>query len=257
MTIRAFSHGGGVQSTAALVLAAQGEIDFPLFIFADTGDEHPETVRLLREVFGPWAADRGVEVVEVRHPIETLPQRVLRQRGISIPVWKADGAPLGIRGCTRDFKIRTVAAELRRRGATKDDPAALGLGISLDEFGRMKASNVPTQRHEWPLVDLRMDRGDCEAAIRRAGLPVPPKSGCIGCPYFSIARRREQMRAEPHLFAAAVAYERAINDKQRQQGGQVVYLTPRGKPLDQAVTENGQLEMFDGATCDVAGYCHA
>lgn len=46
--IRAFSYGGGVQSTAALVLAAQGIIDYPLFLFSNVGDdsEHPGTLSL-------------------------------------------------------------------------------------------------------------------------------------------------------------------------------------------------------------------
>ncbi len=35
MTLRSVSYGGGVQSTALLVLAAQGDIDFPLFLFAN------------------------------------------------------------------------------------------------------------------------------------------------------------------------------------------------------------------------------
>ncbi|MEU9019351.1 hypothetical protein [Actinomadura sp. NPDC048394] len=34
--IRAFSYGGGWQSTAALVLAAQGHVDFRTFLFAIT-----------------------------------------------------------------------------------------------------------------------------------------------------------------------------------------------------------------------------
>ena len=40
MTLRAFSSGGGVQSTAALVLSAQGKIDFPVTI-----DMEPYTAR--------------------------------------------------------------------------------------------------------------------------------------------------------------------------------------------------------------------
>lgn len=42
--LRVFSYGGGVQSTAALVLAAQGRIDFPAFVFANVGEdsEHPD-----------------------------------------------------------------------------------------------------------------------------------------------------------------------------------------------------------------------
>ena len=45
--IRAISFGGGVQSTALLVLASQGKIDFRTFLFANVGDdsEHPATLR--------------------------------------------------------------------------------------------------------------------------------------------------------------------------------------------------------------------
>lgn len=37
--MRVFSYGGGVQSTAALVLAAQGKIDYPTFLFCNVGDD--------------------------------------------------------------------------------------------------------------------------------------------------------------------------------------------------------------------------
>jgi hypothetical protein len=41
-----FSYGGGVQSTAGLVLAAAGRINFPNFVFANVGEdaEHPATL---------------------------------------------------------------------------------------------------------------------------------------------------------------------------------------------------------------------
>lgn len=37
MGLTVFSFGGGVQSTAALVLAAQGELDCSTFLFANGG----------------------------------------------------------------------------------------------------------------------------------------------------------------------------------------------------------------------------
>lgn len=51
-TLRVFSFGGGVQSTAALVLQAQGKIDFDMFVHANVGDdsEHPDTVAYMRDV---------------------------------------------------------------------------------------------------------------------------------------------------------------------------------------------------------------
>ena len=44
--MRIFSYGGGVQSTAALVLAAQGIIDYPTFLFCNVGNdsEDPKTL---------------------------------------------------------------------------------------------------------------------------------------------------------------------------------------------------------------------
>lgn len=65
--LRIFSYGGGVQSTAALVLAVQGKIDFKTFLFANVGDdsEHPATLRYVREVAMPYAAANGIRLEEL------------------------------------------------------------------------------------------------------------------------------------------------------------------------------------------------
>lgn len=252
MTVRAISYGGGVQSTALLVLAAQREIDFPLAIFANTGDdsEHPDTLRYVREVAMPYAAEHGIELVEVKHATETLYQRVMRQQGVTIPMRLPSGAPAN-RGCTRDFKVRPIAAEVKRRGATSDDPAIIALGISLDEWHRMKDSTVAHEVFAYPLIDRFMDRAACVALIERSGLPVPPKSACWYCPWTSRARWKDRQRNEPAIFAAAVQFERDVRAK-----GIDVYLTDAGKPLDEAITEDGQMDMF-APSCDIGGYCHA
>lgn len=39
MVLKAFSFDGGVQSTAALVLAAQGKPDYRTFLFCNVGDD--------------------------------------------------------------------------------------------------------------------------------------------------------------------------------------------------------------------------
>lgn len=63
-TLRSISYGGGVQSTALLVLAAQGRIDFPLFLMANVGDdsENPATLRYIEEHARPFAARHGIEL---------------------------------------------------------------------------------------------------------------------------------------------------------------------------------------------------
>ncbi len=123
--LRAVSYGGGVQSTALLVLAAQRKIDFPLFVMANVGDdsEEPGTLQYVREVAAPYAAQHGIELV-IRDRIrrdgttETLWGRLMKDgsRSIPIPIRMSNGAP-GTRSCTADFKIAVTAKELKRRGA--------------------------------------------------------------------------------------------------------------------------------------------
>ena len=62
-----FSCGGGVQSTACLVLAAQGKIPYRTFIFANVGvkAESPATIKYIKEVLKPYAKLHGIEWIEV------------------------------------------------------------------------------------------------------------------------------------------------------------------------------------------------
>lgn len=123
--LRAISYGGGVQSTALLVLAAQRVIDFPLFVMANVGDdsEDPATLAYVREVAAPFAAQHNIELV-IRNrtrrdgTTETLWGRLMKDgsRSLPIPVRMSNGAP-GTRPCTVDFKIAVTAKELKSRGA--------------------------------------------------------------------------------------------------------------------------------------------
>lgn len=264
--IRVFSSGGGVQSIAALVLSAQGVIDFPTHIFANVGDdsEHPDTIRYVEEYAKPYAAANGIEFLEVRRikngaPV-TIYQEVLDEtiKGIPIPIRssdpKLDGAP-GLRGCTKHFKAIPVSRETKRRGATPAAPAVVGLGISLDERQRMSMSRIAWQVFEYPLIDLRMTRDMCESVIRNVGLPVPPKSACWFCPFLRFSRWREMKEREPSVFMNAVVFELDINAKQARNGKPPVYLTRFGKPLDRVVDhEQAMMDFDDDAGCD-SGFC--
>lgn len=254
MTIHATSYGGGVQSTALLVLMATGQLGEDwgpgkgIAIFANTGDdsEHPATLAYVRNVAMPYAASHGIELVEVKHATETLYQKTLRQKGVTIPMRLPSGAPAN-RGCTRDFKIAPINRELKRRGATKANPAIVALGISVDEYQRMKSGGC------YPLIERRMDRAACEALIRDEGLPLPGKSACWFCPWTSPARWKVMLKSDAALFNRAVQFERDVNAK----GTVTVYLTDAGKPLDIAIVDDGQTSLFDGASCDIGGYCHS
>ncbi len=261
--IRAFSYGGGVQSTAALVLAAQGKIDYRTFLFCNVGDdsENPETLRYVHEVAMPYASAHGIDLQELHatrygQP-ETLYGRLTRpeSRAIGIPIRMSNGAP-GNRSCTKDFKIMIVARWLRSHGATKSEPATVGLGISLDEFQRARnESGIAYEKLDYPLLRMRLSRQDCINIIFHAGLPIPPKSSCWFCPFHSLRAWQEMRQNEPELFQRACNLEAYINEK-RTTGLQKdkVWLTRKLIPLAKATTDLTQDSLFEDDMCE-SGYC--
>lgn len=266
--IRSFSYGGGTQSTAALVLAARGDIDFPLFIFANVGEdsERPATLRYVHDIAMPYAEAHGIELVEVRKRLrdgssQTLVERInASERSVPIPVrMGVDGAP-GNRTCTAEFKIRVVEKELRRRGATKVSKAIVGIGISLDEWHRAGTAEDPRSKfqfREYPLLWRELTRADCMRIIAEAGLPQPPRSACYFCPFHTAEEWRKLAREEPDLFEKACALEDKLHARGQALGRGAFYFTRYGAPLRELFTGNEMVLFEDDAqeaTCDT-GYC--
>src|SRR5215472_10611803 len=63
--LRVVSWGGGVQSTAMLVLAAQNRIPFRTFLFSNVGDdsENPDTLTYYRDTALPYAKAAGLDLI--------------------------------------------------------------------------------------------------------------------------------------------------------------------------------------------------
>lgn len=327
MSLRTFSYGGGVQSTAALVLAAQGKIDYRIFLFANVGDdsEHPATLRYVHEVATPFAKANGIELHELHRKwrdgsTQTLygkltgtrpchrckatgetrladadlpgtPENMLprprqcprchgtgqaESRSLPIPVRMSNGAP-GTRSCTFDFKITVIGKWLKAHGASPDNPATVGVGISLDEIQRINnRKNEPYERLAYPLVGLpddedtglRLRRDDCERLITAEPLPPsmveplkaafdelpavtrhdliqfnftrmprPPKSACYFCPFHRPETWHDQRRSEPELFAKACDLEDLLNARRDELGKDHVYLTRFARPLRVAIPD--------------------
>lgn len=254
--LRLFAHGGGVQSTAALVLQAQRKIPWYTHVFANVGDdsENPETLAYLRWVSSLYAAENLIELSEVgrRHRDgrpDTLYTRLIKPdaRSVPIPVRMAeDGAP-GTRGCTKTYKLDVIK---------KLKPVVIGIGFSCDELervGRVK-DTIP---REYPLIELGLTRGDCYRIIAEAGLPQPPKSSCWFCPFTPLGRWSEMRRDHPELFEAAADLEDRLNVTRDRLGKDHVYLSRRGRPLRDAIG-TAQPTLFDAGpsseTCD-EGVC--
>lgn len=240
--LRVVSYGGGVQSTALLVLAAQRVIDFPIFLFANVGNdsEDPLTLDYIEHHAQPFAARHGIQlhILDRRRrdgSVETLYGRLTRHgsRSLPIPVRMSNGAP-GTRSCTADFKIRVIGKWLKTHGATTDNRATVGIGISLDEIERLNARRaMPYETPVYPLLDYQppLRRIDCQRIITAAGLPIPAKSSCWFCPYHRPATWAEMRRDRPALFTRACALESLLNQRRAALGKDPVWLTRFNRPL--------------------------
>ena len=188
---------------------------------------------------------------------ETLRGRLERpdRMSVPIPMYGTKGKMVVPRSCTADFKVRVIAKWLKQHGATVADPATVCIGISTDEWHRVGAGREEAwERRVYPLIDLDLDRAQCMQIIRKAGLPVPPKSSCYFCPFHKLSVFQEMRRDRPVVFDEAAAVERVVSDKQTAIGKAPLFLTRYGCPLPEAVTVAQDPLDFGGAECD-EGYC--
>lgn len=243
--MRVISYGGGVQSTAMIVLATQGKIKADVALFSNVGDdsEHPTTIKYVREIAIPFASAHGLPIHELSTIRKGKPTTIwseIVQEGSTrdmIPMYGETGNPMS-RACTVDFKIRTLHRWLRNNGATKHNKAIVMLGISTDEIERAgRGKDGTVEERTYPLLDLGLNRTDCMTIIRQAGLPVPPKSSCFFCPFHSELVWQEMRRDEPELFEKAQQLEDAVQQRKLAKGQRQVYLTRKGAKYQQRLSD--------------------
>ena len=260
--LRVESFGWGVQSWTVAVMAALGEIEpIDYAVHADTTHEHAATYAHAAK-WTPWLEARGVKVVTV----QANRSEVVREDWMDstlIPAF-SDNGKAGKQGqlrrqCTHDWKIMPVRRFIRSV-IGKPTPGAVHLlmGISYEEWRRMRVSDVKYIEHVYPLVDMKMTRADCVTWLEAHGLPVPPKSACVFCPYKSIAAWQELKRAAGNDWEAAVAADTAIREK-RMTHGYSLYVHPARRPLPEAVSIPEDLGAYQSeidfeAPCD-SGHC--
>ena len=216
------AYGGGVNSTALAVLFVKngwrGRI-----AFCDTGAEHPETYDFIFGPFSQWLSKYGMSIdvigPEFRSGKYRLPLLDLMDKYGMIPSVRQ-------RWCTREYKISPFQRWCKHMGLNPDSAM---VGISLDESHRRKDKIRP-------LVDLRITRDDCAKIIRSAGLPVPPKSGCVCCPFQTRSQWCALRESHPEIFAFLVRVESNTHLKFDPDGEQ---------SLTEITNDHGQGKLFD------------
>ena len=127
------------------------------------------------------------------------------------------------------------------------------IGISLDEWQRMKDSDVKYITHRWPLIEKKMTRADCVKWLVSHNLEVPPKSACTFCPFHETAEWR-RIQNNPHDWKEAVDIDKKIRFA---RPGYETYIHPSRRPLEEVdlrtETEKGQLSLWDSECNGICG----
>jgi hypothetical protein len=146
------------------------------------------------------------------------------------------------RQCTREYKVQPLQRYVYCR--YPQERIGLMLGISVDEYHRMRDSSAARIDHVYPLVDRRLTRWQCREIVERAGLAVPWKSSCWFCPYRSSVSQWALVQRYPDLAGMAQALEDRINAERRSRGkDEIVVLRTDG------VEEQG--DFCEAGFCDV------
>lgn len=219
---RVLSLGVGVQSSTLALMIARGHVPMvDVALFADTGDEPQEVyeyydylIPLLPFKVHIVRAGR-LSVVSTTLRTSKLSGNTYLQSSIPAFIRNASGKRgMGVRQCTRNHKIDPINRWIRKaagvKRGTKSPVVTTLIGISLDEVIRMKPSQQPWIKNEWPLVDLHMTRQDCLNWMSDHGYKEPPRSACVFCPYKSDREWQRLKIGDPRAFFEAQAYEAVL-----------------------------------------------
>jgi len=240
------SLGWGVQSFTLIAMAALGEIEKPdLAIHSDTTHEATFTYGFASR-WHQWIIDHGIPIVTVQPAGNRVdPLNYFKTGAVMIPLYTATPARKGgrmRRQCTGKWKI----APMRKYIQTIRDhkPVEMWLGISLDEFQRMRDSDVKYITNRYPLIEMKMTRNDCIDWLIQHDLEVPKKSSCVFCPFHSNNEWRN-VKSNPYDWNIATRVDNALRSVRPPYD---LFLHNSRKPLEtidlRTMQEKGQMDLW-------------
>lgn len=253
--MRVISLGWGVQSFTLAAMAALGDIEpVDYAIHADTGYESVLTYEFA-ERWWMWLRDRGVNVVTVNEPNAKI---VINRGGgkFYIPAFteskNASGGMLR-RQCTWRWKVAPIRRFIQSQRAGQ--PVEMLLGISTDEWQRMRDSDVKYIKNSYPLIDKKMSRLDCMNWLNKHGLEIPPKSACYFCPFHTTREWNKVKQTSD--WEKVIEVDKMIRNARPSTLGLRLYLHPSKKPIDEvdfrSAEEKGQMTLWDNECSGICG----
>jgi hypothetical protein len=239
--MKAISLGWGTQSFTLAAMVALGELEpVDVAIHADTTHERSETYTFAAR-WAPWLEERGVKVVTVQaddaEPVD-------RFGGLMLPAYMTTPKGQGRfdRQCTDNWKRKPIRRWLQAN--REKQTVEMWLGISMDEYQRMKDSDVKYIVHRWPLIEKRITRNACREWLTAHGLEIPVKSGCTFCPFHNTPEWKEIKASGNGDWTEAVNVDRAIRKSRPPYD---LFIHPARIPLEdvdlRTPQDKGQLEL--------------
>lgn len=214
--VRVLSYGGGLDSWVMLLNAVASGDKPDLVIFADVGDaarldpaEWPATYEHLRDVVMPLCEREGIEFKWLG--TEESPIRGERSLFRYFEVKKLIPSRQS-RLCTSAAKVERIAKYLETRYPA---PTRLEVWIGFESGEEERAGRDPhaagrglTRRtNRFPLMEAKLCRCRCEKIALASGLPVPPGSACVFCPFGSRGDFQTAHRELPEQWPRLVDLE--------------------------------------------------
>jgi hypothetical protein len=192
--------GVGVDSMAMCILLRNRKERPDLLMFADTGNEKPETYDYI-PILRLWLVENGFpDLTVVRRPPtgrvvqyttlrdncianETLPSLAFNLKGCSLK-WKQEAMDMFLLGVSRGKNKRVgwpMAVLAMEAGVKITKCIGYDAGVNDSKRGA-HVTDSPYFEFRYPLREEGWDREKCIEVIKAEGLPVPVKSACYFCP---------------------------------------------------------------------------
>lgn len=253
--MRVISLGWGVQSFTLASMAALGDIEpVDCAVHADTGYESVLTYEFA-ERWWMWLRDRGVNVVTVNEPNAMV--TINRGGGeVYIPAFtesRSSGGGMLRRQCTKRWKIAPIRRFIQSQ--RNGQPVEMLLGITTDEWQRMRDSDVKYITNSYPLIDKKMSRYDCMKYLENHGLEIPAKSACYFCPFHTTKEWNKVRQTSD--WEKVIAVDDQIRYARPSALGLRLYLHASRQPINEvdfrSAEEKGQLSLWDNECSGVCG----